>query len=315
MKKWGTLFVFQLLFSGMLACSGSQPSNTQATPPEAKENPPSQSENIKWISFGDWGTGDANQMAVANQAQQTCQNAGCDFGLLLGDNFYSTGVSSTADAQWKNKYRDVYSKLNLSFYASLGNHDWDSPANPQAQIDYSALDSTWKMPASYYTQSFQSSTETLLQIFVINSNDFKTNSQEQTWLSTQLAQSTAKWKILVFHHPIYSNSASHPADEKGIYPTLKPIICGKIDLLLSGHDHLFSHLRNTSENCGYDQVIIGTGGRHLYSNSGNSGQASLLYTESNYGLGHFSLNTNEMTLQFIRSDGQTGYSYSWQKAN
>lgn len=323
MKKWGTLFLSQLLMLGMLACNSPQSSNSNSnsdsnpTPAkaseDAKENPSASKPSIKFISFGDWGTGDANQIAVANQIQQSCQTQACDFGLLLGDNFYPHGVINTSDPQWQNKYRALYGKLNLSFYALLGNHDWDSPAVPQAQIDYSSQDSSWKMPSAFHTQSFPNNSEPLLQIFMLNSNDFKTNSAQQNWLRDQLAQSSAPWKIVAFHHPIYTNSASHPPDQKDIYPLLKPLICGKVDLLLSGHDHLFSHLRNSAENCGYDQVIIGTGGRHLYNSSGQGGLATILYTESQFGFGHFSLTSNQMALQFIRSDGQVGYSYQWQK--
>ncbi len=314
MKKWGTLFLSQLLILGMLACNSPQSSQSNSTTNDAgKENPSTPSSSLKFISFGDWGTGDANQIAVANQIQQSCQTQVCNFALLLGDNFYPSGVVSTADPQWQNKYTAVYGKLNLPFYALLGNHDWDSPAVPQAEIDYSLQDPSWKMPSAFYSQIFPNASENLLQIFMLNSNDFKANSAQQNWLKDQLAQSSATWKIVAFHHPIYTNSASHPPDEKDIYPLLKPLICGKVDLLLSGHDHLFSHLRNSSENCGYDQVIIGTGGRHLYNNSGNSGLATLLYTESNFGFGLFSLNSSQMSLQFIRSDGQIGYSYQWQK--
>lgn len=304
--RYSLLLAF-LLFAGIFSCgSGGNGSNDLPTPtPETY---------IKFFSFGDWGTGDSNQQAVADAVSTFCKNNSCDFGLLLGDNFYNTGVADTSDPQWQSKYQNVYHSLNLPLYALLGNHDWDSPANPQAEIDYSSLDPTWKMPAAYYSQVFPSSDNPLLQLIIINSNDFKTNTDEQNWLSSQLAQSTAPWKILAFHHPVYSNGSGHTPDEKQIYPMLKPIICGKIDMLLSGHDHFFSHLRNSSENCGYDQLVIGTGGKTLYAISPvNSAPANVLFTEQNFGLGYFSIKQNEITFQFIKSTSETSYSYQWQK--
>jgi len=267
----------------------------------------------QFIAFGDWGTGDANQLAVASALHQYCQSASCDFAFLLGDNFYPTGVTGTSDAQWQSKFRDVYGDMGLSFYALLGNHDWDPPAEAQAEIEYSLLDSSWEMPAAYYSESFPSEDDALLEVFVINSNDFKDNLEEQAWLNGRIDQSTARWKIVAFHHPIYSNSSNHPADEKQIYAALKPLICGKADLLLSGHDHLFSHLRNAAENCGYDQLIVGTGGKSLYASSGSAGSAEILYTESSFGFAHFSLSQETITLRFIRADGAEAYSYQWQK--
>ncbi len=313
MKRWGALIILYFLLSAIISCSSSNGNNSTQNDSGGGSDEPSENIEVKFISFGDWGTGDSNQLAVASQIQTTCQSNTCDFGLLLGDNFYNTGVSSTADPQWESKYQDVYGSLNLTFHALLGNHDWDSPANYQAEIDYSSLDSSWNMPAAYYTEIFPSSENPLLQIFVINSNDFRTNSDEQNWLSTQVDQSTATWKIIAFHHPIYSNSASHPPDEKDIYPELQPIICNKVDLMVSGHDHLFSHLRNSTENCGYDQLIIGTGGKGLYATTADGGDASILYSESSFGFGYFSLNSTEMNFQFIKTDGQSSYSYQWQK--
>ena len=302
MKRWGTFFIIYFLLSGALSCGSSNNSNPTPSPLE-----------VNFISFGDWGTGNSNQQAVASLAHQICQNDKCDFSFVLGDNFYPHGVSSTSDTQWQTKYKDVYSSLGLSFYALLGNHDWDSPANPQAEIDNSAVDSSWKMPAAYYTQVLPDSDHPLLQLFIINSNDFKTNTEEQTWLSEQINQSSAKWKILAFHHPVFSNGSGHTPDEKQIYPILKPIICHKINLLLSGHDHFFSHLRDESEDCGYDQLVIGTGGQDLYPIApANSAPATILYTEQSFGLGYFSITSEKISFDFFPTTASSSYSYQWQ---
>jgi len=300
MKRY-IFYISLLLFSGVFSCGSNN--NSNSTP---------SSTPLRFITFGDWGTGDSNQQSVANLAKNICKSNSCDFALVLGDNFYPTGVSSTSDPQWQSKYRDMYDVLGLSFYAVLGNHDWDSPANFQAEIDYSSINSSWKMPFAYYSQTFPDATNPLLQIFVINSNDFKTNSDEQNWLSEQIAQSKAKWKFLVFHHPIYSNGSAHTPDEKQIYPILKPIICNKINLLLSGHDHFFSHLRNETESCGYDQLVIGTGGKSLYAISpANSAPATILYSEENFGLGYFSITEEKISFQFYQTNENISYSYHW----
>src|SRR5262249_25615934 len=148
----------------------------------------------------------------------------------------------------------------------------------------------------------------LVEIFGINSNQF--DGANQAWLSSALAASSAKWKLVAFHHPIFDNGTSHPPDEKGIYPALKPIICGKVDLLLSGHEHIFSHLRDSADGCGYDQLIVGTGGKNLYTPQQTP---IVLHTEANFGLGFFEVSATKLTFHFFRATGQEAYTYTWTK--
>jgi acid phosphatase len=267
---------------------------------------------VHFFAFGDAGTGDANQRAVADQTHTVCASRGCDFGLFLGDNFYDTGVVSAQDPQWQTKYRDMYEVLQIPLYAVLGNHDWDPPANPQAEIDFDLQDQDpfWRMPAYFYSFRFPEQGDPLLEIFVINSNNFDADSPAQQWLSQALTASQAPWKMVAFHHPIFTNSL-HPPDEKGIYPALQPLICGKVQLLLSGHNHLFSHMKDNLDACGYDQLVIGTGGRNLYD---PTPAANVVFTEKNFGLGFFELSATEMSFHFIRADGTEAYVVTWQKS-
>ena len=48
--------------------------------------------SIRFVALGDTGTGDENQKKVAASAKRTCQKDGCDFVLLLGDNFYQRTI-------------------------------------------------------------------------------------------------------------------------------------------------------------------------------------------------------------------------------
>lgn len=296
-------------------CGSETGSVKNGTDPAVSPNPPPvtepQSPNLHFFTFGDWGSGDANQMAVADRADALCQAERCDFGLFLGDNFYDHGVSSADDPQWDSKYRDVYPirpSLQIPWYAVLGNHDWDGVANAQAQVDFDLLDKDpyWRMPAFNYSVSMGGSMQPLLEIFVINSNQFDTAAQG--WLLNALNASQASWKILAFHHPIFNNGSVHPDDEKGIYPSLKPLICGKVDLLLSGHEHLFSHLRDSADPCGYDQLIVGTGGKAVYSSQPD---ARTIFTDSSLGVADFTVDSARLQLRFYRANGDPSYEYSW----
>jgi hypothetical protein len=54
-----------------------------------------------------------------------CGSTPCDFVLLLGDNFYPSGVKSVTDSQWKTAFVTPYEALGLTFYPTLGNHDYE----------------------------------------------------------------------------------------------------------------------------------------------------------------------------------------------
>src|SRR3989442_1644175 len=46
----------------------------------------------RFVALGDTGTGDCNQYKVARALKRWCDAKGCDFVLLLGDNFYERGL-------------------------------------------------------------------------------------------------------------------------------------------------------------------------------------------------------------------------------
>ena len=54
---------------------------------------------------------------------KVCEASGCDLVLLLGDNFYPSGVLSVDDLQFKTKFEEVYGNIKIPFFVVLGNHD------------------------------------------------------------------------------------------------------------------------------------------------------------------------------------------------
>ncbi len=265
---------------------------------------------VKFFSFGDWGSGTQDQKNVAELSKKICKEFGCDFGLLLGDNFYPSGVKNTQDPYWKDRFQKIYEGLNLPFFAALGNHDWRG--NATAQVDFSKIDKNWKMPGFFYSFTAPLNTPNpLLEIFVLNSNQFDTDSEQ--WLKVALEKSKAPWKMLAFHHPILNTGDKHPPDQMKMWPRLKPIVCGKIDLILSGHEHIFAHLRPQPNDCHYDQIIIGTGGKELYGITTTSANTLKLNADAHFGLGWFEVSTKKMDLKFFKVPGEEAYSYTWEK--
>jgi acid phosphatase len=244
--------------------------------------------DIGFLAFGDWGMGNAGQKQAAAGMKTFCHAQPCKFGVILGDNFYPSGVKNVDDPQWGTKFESMYGVLGIPFYVSLGNHDYRG--NVQAQIDYSGKSPRWICPARYHTF-----TEGDLQFFAIDTNQF--NQAERDWLEAQLAASTAKWKIVFGHHPIYSGGGHGDTAElkKDLLPLLKK---AKVDFYLSGHDH--------------DSEVIEADGGVNFVVSGNAAEAKAVkggphskFAQSRLGFAYLRAQGDRMTLKMVKSDGAT----------
>ena len=85
-----------------------------------------------------------SQKMVAIGMKRRCATSGCDLAIMLGDNFYDSGVYSVFDDKFEDYFEEPYASLDIPFYAALGNHD--TRGNVQAQIDYMRRSEYWKMP-------------------------------------------------------------------------------------------------------------------------------------------------------------------------
>ena len=151
----------------LAACVGGNSDNSPVSNVvDPAANPPvDPSAVVRFVGFGDAGQasamGGAAQKAVGDAMAEVCKERGCDFALEFGDNFYLSGVQSTSDVQWKDKFEDPYANLNLPVFATLGNHDnsrgpgeGSDNMRGEYQVAYhTAKENTskkWNMPARYY---------------------------------------------------------------------------------------------------------------------------------------------------------------------
>ena len=78
------------------------------------------------------------------------------------------------------------------------------------------------------------------QIFVLDSNrEFFYLWTQHQWLEKQLQQSSAKWKILVLHHPLYSiKGSNNNMIQRWMFDDL--VRRYAVDLVLQGHEHAYA---------------------------------------------------------------------------
>ena len=243
---------------------------------------------VRFIAFGDGGTGSDDQYENGQTVKRICDaktddRAGCDFALYLGDNFYDEGVEDAWDEQFETKFEMPYADLDFPFYVVLGNHDYGGCLfgscgagfefeKSQYYLDYAARSTKWTLPSEYYTFSAEH-----VDFFGLDTNAlmwepwFGTGEDQARWLPGALAASTAEWKIAYGHHPYISNGRHGVAGEyegldwldwasadvvTGGYvrEVMDDSICGHVDLYLCGHDHNRQWLEPT---CGTEFIVTG----------------------------------------------------------
>jgi len=258
---------------------------------------------LRVLSLGDFGAGAPGNNQIAGEPQKQVAAAmlkmhrkkAFDFAVTLGDNFYPTGMFSPTDPRWKTLWNDLYDPLKLKFYATFGNHDWGSPDSPASELTYAKQSPSWTMPAPYYTF-----TAGPAQFFALDTNDV--SELQLAWLRDELAKSTARWKIVYGHHPIYS--AGQHADNKTLIARLLPVLKDRVDVYLAGHDHDLQHLQ--TEN-GVHFFINGGGGAGIRTITPN---ARSLFAKSAYGFAMLEIEAEKIAVKFLGTDLNELYQYT-----
>jgi len=262
------------------------------------------------------GTGRPDQFKVAEAMTKRAKADPIDFMITVGDNFYENGVSSANDSQWKTKFEDVYADptLQIPVFPSLGNHD--HRGNVKAQIEYSQRNKNWRMPAPYYTFTRTLGDGATAQFFAIDSNPVLQKEPEAAaqieWLDRELGQSTARWKFVFGHHPLYSHAEKLRAGERQtMIAALEPIFTKRgVDVYFAGHEHTLEMLKPVA---GVNYVISGGGG-------GLDMAYGIEWTDEAYyaaTLGGFTIcrmGKDEVVIEFVRLDGATEYAQTIRKA-
>lgn len=281
-------------------------------------------DNIGFITTGDWGS---ESLIYSINKKNMEKQRNINFNILLGDNFYPSGVESIHDKQWKTMFETTFDK---PCFPVLGNHDY--VLNPNAQIMYSKTNDNWKMPFYYYDMILHITekesahfifidtcliandiTHTLLTMCNTNQSSivaynqllFSYTNKQKKWLRDVLHNSKSKWKIVCGHYPVYSNGP-HILSRQ-LQQFLVPLFDQyKVDFYISGHDHNLQHIYKNKTNyiiagafCNYQSMI-----HQSFLNIGTR------YISQMGGFVRFDVNLNNITVKFIGTNNMIIYSYS-----
>jgi len=277
---------------------------------------------VRFVAIGDTGKSNAGQNQVGQAIGTHCATNGCDFVVLLGDNFYPSGVASTTDPLWQTAFVDPYATVNVPFYAVLGNHDYggdgagtDLPKGDN-EVAYSLVNPKWRMPDHHYKWRIAN-----VEFFAADTNRsmFSVDQAVRGDFDTWLPASTAQWKIVFAHHP-YKSNGEHGnagnydglsfipiANGAGVKRFHEDRVCGRADFLITGHDH---HIEFPTATCGragstlQTQLIISGGGAATTTIPGTQ---PVNYISDQLGFLYVVIQNNVMTTTFYDANGVQKY--------
>ncbi len=200
-------------------------------PPAPAEPPvplPNHDGALKFLAFGDFGTGEPTQYQLAAQMAALRSRFAYDLVILLGDNIYGGGRPQDFQTKFEKPYKPLLD-AGVKFRASLGNHD------AREQVKYAPFGMGDQL---YY--SFKAPRQPV-RFFVLEST--YADPKQIAWIEQELKGSTDEWKIAYFHHPLYSSARGH-GSTTALRNALAPLfIRYNVSVVFSGHDHVYERIK------------------------------------------------------------------------
>jgi len=196
-----------------------------ATLPAQQVTLPLKNGSVRFLVLGDAGTGDREQVEVANQMVRYAQRFPFTFAIMLGDNLYGSERPQDFDKKFMRPYKALLDG-GIEFNAALGNHD-----DPNQR---------YFKPFHLDGQRYRTFKKGNVRFFVIDSNYL--DPEQLKWLEKELSQSGSDWKIPYFHHPLYTTARRGPEVE--VRAVLEPLFVKYgVDVVFVGHEHIYERLQ------------------------------------------------------------------------
>jgi hypothetical protein len=182
--------------------------------------------SVKFAVIGDAGTGERQQYEVGAQMVRDREIFPFTFVIMLGDNMYGGQKPDDFVKKFELPYKPLLDS-GVRFFAALGNHDDRN----------SRFYPLWNMGGErYYTY-----TQGHVRFFVLDSDYM--DPKQLAWLEQQLRDSTDRWKISYFHHPLYSSARAH-GSAVDLRIVLEPLFLKySVNAVFAGHDHTYERLK------------------------------------------------------------------------
>ena len=187
---------------------------------------PNKKDTVKFAVIGDNGDASKEQYDVAAQMSRWRGAFPFEFVIMLGDNMYGSQNPKDFEAKFAVPYKPL-TDAGVKFYAALGNHD------NQENRFYKP----WNMDGErFYTYEKKN-----VRFFVLDTDYL--DQKQREWIERSLKDSNADWKIVYFHHPLYSSARAH-GSQIDLQIILEPLFVKYgVNAVFSGHDHVYERIK------------------------------------------------------------------------
>lgn len=165
-------------------------------------------------------------------------------------------------------------------YVTLGNHDWETsreggfkqiryleetdgfymdgpfysvkPPNANGEIELFVIDTSMLLASVDVFADYLNDDGSEVTTDIIEPPDYfvepltEAERNMHVWLENALKNSTAKWKFVIAHHPIWSSAGSKFEQARALRKLILPPMCRYADAYIVGHDHT---LEIHTDNC------------------------------------------------------------------
>lgn len=202
---------------------------------------------LSFLFFGDAQTGIRSHVTrVFDMAAQVAPNA--RFAIHGGD-LVNTAFYDKEWAEWFTALGRTH--LTVPALPVAGNHDYVSFEKAKKLfLATKTVTPVWRpqfvlpvvnnLPEDLHETVYDVRYTEDLHIFVLDSSGVEFDAQ-LAWLEAGLERSTAPWRIVTMHHPLFSfvGGREHPATRSRREALLATMEGAEIDLILTGHRHTY----------------------------------------------------------------------------
>jgi hypothetical protein len=238
-------------------------------------------DRLAFFVIGDYGNGSNGQRRVAEAMSKEFQRrAESDnpvrFIITTGDNIYSditiggySRRSGSQDWHWEEKFFEPYRDIirHIPFYPSVGNHDGNSS---ESRLDLEVYLDNFFFPDGEPHRWYSFRYADLAEFFSIDTSNnteegrrapvYLKDGEQFKWISRELPESKAPWKIPYFHHPPFNAGPRHPSELPALSHFHELFQQTGVKAAFAGHEHNFQFSESSPETGYIRYVISGAGG-------------------------------------------------------
>ncbi len=179
-------------------------------------------ESLKFAVVGDAGNGEQPQYEVGRQMWTSWAAFPFEFVVAVGDNMYGRQESQDFVTKFEKPYQPLLD-AGVRFFGVLGNHD------KQENRFYAGFNMGGERFYTFVRQHVR---------FVMLDTNLM-DPKQLAWVEQTLRDAPEAWKIVCFHHPLYSDGGRHGSNVE-LRVLLEPLLVRYgVSVVFAGHEHIY----------------------------------------------------------------------------